>query len=245
LDSLTEIFDERLQEIDTYLDLLDALERQVRDGPPKIGGSAITAQQQRILYSAVYLQLYNLVEATVSWCIDAVTEAAADNGRWRPGDLSDDMRREWVRATAHTHLELNQENRLRSAVKLCDRIIQANPILKWAVEKGGGGNWDDHEIENISVRLGCELRIDPAVRTGIKRKVRNDKRPLELVKDLRNRLAHGTLSFSDCGDGVTVVDLRDIKERTANYLRAVLLAFRRYIDTYEFLAPTSRPAAGG
>jgi len=38
VDTLTETFEERLQEIDAYLDLLDALERQVHDGPPRIGG---------------------------------------------------------------------------------------------------------------------------------------------------------------------------------------------------------------
>ena len=54
MDTLAETFEERLQEIDAYLDLLDALERQVHDGPPKIGGGRITAQQQKILYSAVY-----------------------------------------------------------------------------------------------------------------------------------------------------------------------------------------------
>ena len=59
MDTLAEVFEERLLEIETYLDLLDALDRQVQKGPPEIGGAPITVQQQRILYSAVYLQLYN------------------------------------------------------------------------------------------------------------------------------------------------------------------------------------------
>ena len=112
MDTLTETFEERLQEIDAYLDLLDALERQVHDGPPKIGGGTITAQQQKILYSAVYLQLYNLVEATVTWCLDAVCTAAADNGRWLPGDLTSELRREWIRTKARTHVNLTEDNRL-------------------------------------------------------------------------------------------------------------------------------------
>ena len=64
MDPLTESFEERLQEIEVYLDLLEHLEQQVAIGPPKIGESSITTQQQKILYSSVYLQLYNLVEAT-------------------------------------------------------------------------------------------------------------------------------------------------------------------------------------
>ncbi len=89
-------FEDRLQEIDAYLTLMDALERQIQVGPPRIGGELITAQQQKILYSSVYLQLYNLVEATATWCVEAVASAAADGGRWRPNDLTIELRREWV-----------------------------------------------------------------------------------------------------------------------------------------------------
>lgn len=241
MDQLKQTFEERLQEIEAYLDLLEALERQVREGPPKIGGSAITAQQQKILYSSVYLQLYNLVEATITWCIDAVAVAAADNGRWRPADLVENLRREWVRSTARTHLELNQDHRLEAAVALCDHLVQALPLLSWSVDGGRRGNWAEDEIRNITTRLGCELNISSEVYKGIKRPIREDKGPLVLVRYLRNKLAHGSMSFTECGDGVTVVDLRDLKERTALYLREVIAAFRSYIDGYQFLIPARRP----
>lgn len=244
MDPLTQPFEERLQEIETYLDLLEALERQVQEGFPKIGGVAITSQQQKILYSSVYLQLYNLVEATVTWCVDAVCAAAAHGGRWKPADLSDALRREWVRYMARTHVDLNHENRLECAVTLCDSLIQALPVLAWSVEKGRGGNWDEDEIKTIARRLGFDLQISKEVYTGIKRPIRDDKGSLALVRDLRNRLAHGSLSFSECGAGVTVPDLRNLKERTADYLREVVAAFRAHIDTHGFLVAARRPAGG-
>ena len=246
MDSLTVTFNERLQEIDAYLDLLDALERQVREGPPKIGGATITTQQQKILYSSVYLQLYNLVEATITWCVEAISSAAAD-GRWSANDLSVELRREWIRVTARTHVDLNYDNRLESAVSLCDRIIRSAPVAAWNVEKGGGGNWDDIEIEDIATRLGFQLRsrITPAAYSGIKRHVREDKGALALIKYIRNKLAHGNLSFAECGDGVTVSDLREIKNRSAVFLSEVVSAFKVYIDAYEFLLPERRPVPGG
>lgn len=241
MDSLTQTFEERLKEIETYLDLLDALERQVQEGFPKIGGVTITSEHQKILYSSVYLQLYNLVEATVTWCVDAVCAAATTGGRWQPGDLSDALRREWVRYVARTHVDLNYEHRLESAVSLCDSLIQALPVLAWTVERGRGGNWDEDEIRTIARRLGFELQISKDVYTGIKRPIRDDKGSLALVKDLRNRLAHGSLSFSECGAGVTVPDLRNLKDRTADYLREVVAAFRAHIDDRGFLTPARRP----
>jgi hypothetical protein len=53
------------------------------------------------------------------------------------------------------------------------------------------------------------------------------------------------LSFAECGDGVTVTDLRDLKQRTADYLREVVEAFGRYLDDYHFLVPERRPLPGG
>lgn len=238
-DTLIQTFEERLQEIDAYLDLLEALERQVQSGPPVIGGAVITTQQQKILYSGVFLQLYNLIEATVSWCVAAVCEAACEQGRWKPGDLTSKLRREWVRATARTHLDLNEENRLDSAVELCELLIQSRSIFNFTVARRG--NWDEQEIQAITERLGCTLQISNDVLTGIKRHIRDDKGALALIRDLRNRLGHGSLSFSECGEGMTVPELRDLKQRTALYLREVVAAFRAYISGYEFLIPARRP----
>lgn len=237
-------FDERLQEIDAYLELLDALERQIHEGAPRIGRVLITAQQQKILYSSVYLQLYNLVEATATWCIQAVTAASADGERWRPGDLSDKLRHEWIRCHARTHVDLNVENRLATAIEFFNRLIHSLPVTNWEIEKGGGGNWDDIALEDISTRIGFELRVSREALSGVKRKIREDKGALGLVKLFRNRLAHGSLSFSECGDGVTVADLRDIKARTEIYLREVVNAFRSFVDEHRFLIPESRPVGG-
>lgn len=240
---IAQAFEDRLQEIDAYLALLEALERQVQHGPPRIGGEVITAQQQRILYSSVYLQLYNLAEATATWCVQAVADATAENGRWRPGDLTIELRREWVRFIARTHVELNADHRLATAVEFCDRLIQTLPIGPWEIEKGGGGNWDDNALEGMAVRIGVEFRVSAAAYQAVKRYIREDRGALSLVKLLRNQLAHGSISFSECGDGVTVADLKDIKSRAELYLREVVRLFREFIDGYGFLIPGRRPVA--
>jgi hypothetical protein len=240
-----ELFEERLSEIEAYLDLLAALEEQTHLGPPMIGGRAITVQQQKILYSSVYLQLYNLVEATATWCVDEVAlTAASDDAKWKPGDLSDELRREWVRTNGRTHQFLNEGNRLDATVQLCDSIIQGHPLQLFVVEKGGGGNWDDRALEAITDRLGCELRISEAVSKAAKRIIRDDKGSLALVKYLRNRLAHGNLSFEECGTGITIAELRDIKDRTANYLREVIASFVQYLENFEYVQADRRPFLG-
>ncbi len=242
--AISQPFEERLQEIDAYLELLEALELQLGGGlVPKIGHATVTSQQQKILYSSVYLQIYNLVEATVTWCMDAVCSAAADRELWQPEDLSGALRREWVRAIARTHTDLNLENRLDSTLRLFDHLVQSLPVAAWEVETSGG-NWDDSQIELIVRRLGIELHVTKDVHSGVKRPIRDDKGPLKLVKDLRNRLAHGSISFSECGAGITVVDLKELKRKTADYLREVVAAFEQFIAAHEYLIPERRPEAG-
>jgi hypothetical protein len=247
MNDFVQSFDERLQEIEAYLTLLEALETQVQQGPPRIGatGPTITVQQQRILYSSVYLQLYNLVESTITGCVEAVSIAIAETGSWLPGDLSINLRREWVRFTARTHTELNYENRLEAALSLCEHLLQTLPVTFLKVERGGGGNWDDTSIQDVSTRMGFPLRVSKDVYSSVKRPFRNEQSSLTFIKNLRNSLAHGSLSFAECGEGVTVSELRDLKERTALYLREVVASFKDSIDAYEFLLPERRPAGGG
>lgn len=239
---LSTFFEERLGEIADYLDLLTELEGVAQSGPPRIkgAGSAVSTSQQKILYSSVYLQLYNLVEATVSRSVEAIADAA-NNGSWRPEDLNENMRREWVRSAARTHVALTPDKRLSTAVTVCDHLIGSLPLSTFSIELGGGGNWDDEAIESISKRLGCQLLIEATTRTAVKRSMRNGVGALKLVKNLRNELAHGSLSFTECADGVTVSELRTVMEAVAQYLREAIACFSAYIELFDFLLPDRRP----
>lgn len=237
-------FQERLAEVEAYLDFLSVMEVQAQQGPPRLVGAEhpITSQQQRILYSSVYLQLYNLVEATMTGCIQTVAEAAKENGRWKPGDLSDELRSEWVRETARTHIDLTPEHRLERALVLCNHLVASLPIITFDIDKGGGGNWDDSEIEAFSKRLGCQLTVSKPVYSAIKQPFRDDLGPLALVRQLRNRLAHGSISFAQCAEDVTVGRLIELKEQTVNYLKEVVVCFSKYVNDFEYLLPEKRPS---
>jgi hypothetical protein len=241
--NLLPFFEERFKEVEAYLDLLGQLEKAAQSGPPRLVGadSPITAPQQKILYSSVYLQLYNLVEATVSRCVEAVSSAAEAEGRWRPEHLNIALQQEWVRAVARTHVEMTPENRLKQAVEMSRHLIDQLPINGFSIDIGGGGNWDDQAIEKIGNRIGCSLKISPSTRVAVKRPFRDDLGALKLVKNRRNSLAHGSISFVDCADGVAVTELRDLTQAIGAYLREVIDCFIRYISTFDFLASDHKP----
>lgn len=228
---LASFFEERYAEIDAYLSFLQNVEEAAREGTPRLRGTQapITTEQKKILNSSLYLQLYNLVEATVLRCLDAVV-AAVKEGERRASELSTSLRTEWVRSVARTHSDLVPDKRLKAALDLCEQLLQQMPVKEFNIEPGGGGNWDDSSIEKICERVGCSLTISPNAVQAAKRHIRDNMGALKLVKDRRNGLAHGSLSFVDCSDGVTVMELRGLTTAVGDYLREAVGCFVRFIE---------------
>lgn len=232
-------FSDRKNEIDVYLDLVATLERGIQNGIPniKIGAEdyTITPLQQRILYAGIYLHLYNLVESTVTLLMQAIENTASKEIKSNAWELSELMRRQWVKSMAQTHdAAINPETRLTHALNMCNQLVGLIPF-EMKLPKSAGGNWDDDKIEHLAEKLGVKIQLTPQVHSNIKRPSRDNKGPLKLIKDLRNKLAHGSISFSECGEGHVVQDLRDIANITITYLEAVIDAFKQYVAACEYL----------
>ncbi len=227
---LVPFFEERYAEIEAYSAFLQNVEEAARAGTPRLRGTdaPITTEQKKILNSSFYLQLYNLVEATVLRCLEAVV-AAIEEAQRRPSELSIGLRTEWVRSIARTHNDLAPDKRLQAALDLCEQLLQQMPIKDFKIEPGGGGNWDDTSIEKLCERVGCGLMISAEVVQAAKRHVRDDMGALKLVRNRRNGLAHGSLSFVDCSDGVTVAELKGLATAVGDYLREAVDCFVGFI----------------
>jgi hypothetical protein len=245
VEQLEDAFNERLEEVRAYLKFLEAMEAQAQHGPPRFHDSLdpVTPQQQKLLYASVYLHLYSLVEATMTLCVESVSKATEMNANWRPEDLSDALRREWVRSSARTHIDLNYENRLEAVIGVVTHLMDEMPVTSFSIERGGGGNWDDQAIEKMTSRLGCKLQIKRSVQSKVKRPVKDDLGALALVKKMRNGLAHGDISFADSADQVSAAELASLAQNVIAYLQEVVNRFKGFIDQYEFLVPERRPTA--
>jgi hypothetical protein len=239
-------FLERVKEVDAYLDLVTAIEHAVQSGAPMLRTRAgatmtISPTQQKILYAGVYLHLYNLVEATVSRCIVAVEEAASSGGARHVGDLSEKMRSEWVRTVAKTHRSMDSGSRLEAAVELCEHVMGLLPV-QLTIDKDGGGNWDDVQIYKFAERIGVTLMLEVATQRRVKSPFRDNKGPLKAIKFHRNKLAHGEVSFSECGENHSASELLGLKDMTIAYLKEVIGCFDKFIQQHEFLHPDRRPS---
>ncbi len=76
----------------------------------------------------------------------------------------------------------------------------------------------------------------------MKRPFRDDLGALALVKVLRNKLAHGSISFAECAGDLSVCRIDDLKVKVVAYLREVIRCFSEYLAAYEYILPERRPA---
>lgn len=87
------------------------------------------------------------------------------------------------------------------------------------------------------------MECQPRMRVAVKKPVRNDLGALGLIVSLRNKLAHGSLSFAECGQDDTPEELEALADGIGKYLRVVVAAFETYVNEYLYLRPESRPNA--
>jgi hypothetical protein len=89
------------------------------------------------------------------------------------------------------------------------------------------GNLDADEIRKVCNEHGIEFRTDSTCKGGER---------LKDVKIKRNELAHGTLSFAECGREYSLEDLVEIKEQTYVFLTGLLDGMKSYYDADGYLS---------
>ena len=76
---------------------------------------------------------------------------------------------------------------------------------------------------------------------AITKPVRDDLGAMKLIKEMRNKLAHGSISFVECSRNDTPMNLRELFESVRNYMRAVVASFSQYVIEHQYLNEKSRP----
>lgn len=228
------LFQERRQEVDHYLGLLEIVENATKP----FGNRTVPNVDQdhlKILRSHMYLHLYNLVEATMSWCLAAAAEAPRKRKSWRPRHLIPEMLSELVKysiggSTNHDKIAVN-------ATTLTQKVINGEPMqmFDFVIQKRAG-NWNQTRIRNTASALGVHISLSPTTRKNM-----FSSNYVDRIWKRRNELAHGDLSFAQAGADTSLTDLKDFCHWTATYLSEILESYCRYVDYHEFLLVRYRP----
>jgi hypothetical protein len=174
----------------------------------------------RILKANFFLLLYNTVEATVRDGFRFLYERIGVD-RCPVRELSDPFREAWLDAQFST-LTPNTANpdsyravARRVAAALVSDAVASIDISTLRL----GGNLDAARIRGLCGAHGIETKTHRAALGGEK---------LLVVKANRNALAHGIVTFTECGRNYTTRELRQILKESATYLRSILSNIERF-----------------
>jgi len=233
---LLENFQERLDEIENYFAFLSRVDTQIKERSP----DRPTQEQQRILFSTVYLQLYNLIEATMSECLAEVVEKIIQD-QVSPLQLNGGIQKKWLKSQLKPG-EYAPDKVLNTAHQILNNLnsndhyegFQLTKLLKT-------GNWNTQKIKNAGLSIdNTYLNIEA---TEISRYFKNQKRPLEYIQEIRNHLSHGSKTFGECGREVTISDLEDLKTKVKHFLQLVIQSYITYIDNQSYKSQSTTSEA--
>lgn len=239
-----QVYQERLEEtrgmvtLATLLDFLDhgagdgydydsvmararaVAERANQDGLPAPTPEVTLASS--VIRSNIKIMIYNIIEFTVTSLISAIYDRLKDESCGY-ADVSEKLRTLWHHTRMRTLSDPSASNdtAVRISKQLLDEAI-ANKALRLDTHKTiSGGNLDGKKILRLFDDHGVSVHTADA-------EFRADE--LKDIKDRRNDLAHGSVSFAEASNQVTTSELADLINRVDSFLMQLRKDVIDYLD---------------
>ena len=211
-------FNERTEEIELYYDALKELSdsKYTMDSHKKFFNDDFF----KILKSNALLMIYNLVESTIlGGILEIYDTIKQENITYNM--VSSQIQKIWF--SFKFNQVYKKESHYYSYQNKAEEII--NSILNnetLALDRKAtniSGNLDATKIRQLCQEHGITFSTNQDSKGGI---------VLSDIKNKRNNLAHGTISFVECGRDYTFDDLVQIKNQTISFLRSILDGMQQY-----------------
>jgi len=208
------IYEDRKEEINFYFSVMVDIDRN-DDNIKTIDNRKFF----KIMKSNFLLMLYNLVEACVVSGMMEIYENVKNDGCSYDSVIKE-IQLIW------SNYKINEiygpvtersayENRVQQIIK---NITTNSPIILSKDALGISGNLDAKKIREI-----CDKH-------KIRYQLQTKGESLQRVKRVRNDLAHGGVSFSECARDLPIEDLEKIKDEVLTFLEDILKGMKSYYD---------------
>lgn len=174
----------------------------------------VTQEMQCALKAQFIIVLYNIVESTVCDCLNSFYDSIADD-ELTFAELSDEMRAMWK-----SSLNRSNPNKQKSDTELMGMAIRFDNL---AINISG--SLDIRKVFEVFSKHGCKLD-----------ETNRDKysNSFLVVKNKRNNLAHGNVSFSECGSNYLISDLEKFKKDILDGMQEIVTQAKEYISNKEY-----------
>ena len=225
-------FDQRKAEIEAYFDFLSKLDHDKVILHFEEKGTAkqhrVSDELVKILKANGFLLIYNLVE---SFCRNSLWEIlSAINIEYLDlRKLSNEAQLLWIKSKVKAYKDNANTIKLENHIHAIATDVINNALIDF--KEGAefvdlSGNIDKRKIRELAQIYG----FDPIV-TAEKEKSGED---LLEIKTTRNNLAHGRITFAECGKPVSIIQMIKYKDNAIDYLEGVLSNIEDYISNSRF-----------
>lgn len=220
MDAFLVEYAKRKNEIDEYLGLLKALEK---DNSKIVDLDEIEYQVEpialKVCKATSYLILYNLVEATVTAGIQSIYDKISDENLGFT-QIMENLRKVWWHSKNKSLTTCSSNELIENVYNFYCEAHSESPLEFNGFISGVSGNLSADIVRKVCYRYGIETV--------------NDGRDLESIKEKRNWLAHGKKSFSDIGRDATSADLENICSRVYIFLDQFVENVKEYLTTLQY-----------
>lgn len=171
----------------------------------------VDQQMQCCMKGQTLVVLYNLVESTICECLNYIYDAVADD-ELTYAALTDEMRKMWTQSC-------KRDNRPEGDLDEPSKMPLKTIFTELAINTSG--SIDIRKIYDTFGKHGCVIAVDKRDECG---------NSFLIVKSKRNLLAHGNVSFSQCGSGFLLRDLEKIRQDIVSFLAIVIEAAKRFVE---------------
>ncbi len=218
-------FEKRVSEIDLYFKLLKCVTEQdavlVIPANKTRNKRTFEPELQKVMKANTFLLLYNLVESSIKQSLIFLYEQITVCGA-KYKEVIDEIRKIWIKEKHKNFKDTATDTIYTTIHSIAEEVVE----IEFDAGKNISGNIDSRKIKEFASQLGFSSSSHYST---------NDGATLLLVKHQRNNLAHGNISFAECGRSYTYQDLSSIKRQIVTYLRRILNNIKRYIEQRLFM----------
>lgn len=213
MDNIKKDFVKRRKEAELYLDYLDTLNQEltVNDVFP-------------MLKANYYLILYNIVESTFNSCVKRITQEI-DIKNIKYAKLNNKLQETYFKYHAKQIQNKNQENSFKHVSSILQFSATKSKLNYSGIEFDINGNLDIEKMIYIAKKIGFSIESDNRDKAAPK---------LKDIKNTRNSLAHGNISFMDFGRQKAVSDLKS-NNAIFDYLEEIISNVSDFLSNKEYL----------
>ncbi|MBQ0955669.1 MAE_28990/MAE_18760 family HEPN-like nuclease [Serratia symbiotica] len=221
-------FDIRSNEILGFLALIQFLEdagNEISSTSDPSNKYNITSDVRKTMKGTVYILLYNLVESTMREAISHIHDSLTSK-KVEYDNLCDSLKKEILRRIKNDTVKLDS-----ILINTKSGLGQNLSFATFNKKKLFSGNIDREEINDKSKIYGFSTNCDY-------RHTKHGEK-LTTIKQNRNDLAHGNVSFSEIGKGVSVSELGKTSSEAIAYLEAIIINIESYLNNDGYLHKTA------